>query len=212
MVHRGVTYEAAWVPSDLSARDTATGLKLATDWLLAGAKAMGRRPMLVVPNKPVTRGGPPIIVQLASRYQTTTEKTASMEHTEGPVMSYVPTWKGLEVAVRYAQGAGLVVVEHPTWPMRGWAIDVGATDLSTGETVPDERSDEYRDLLDDLDQIGNNGWSRGFGANMAAAALRKAVELGPLDEADILGAMAARGHYSDSLERLRELIREAGPQ
>lgn len=87
-----------------------------------------------------------------------------------------------------ADGSSIVVTEHPAFPLKGWAMTLGALDLRTMRPTPDTRTAEQIALLDDLVGSLYGGWShptgkragRGYLAALAEAGMTRAVCEGSL--------------------------------
>ena len=81
-------------------------------------------------------------------------------------------------AMDCASGTGIVVTEHPAWPVRGWAMALGALNLRTLKPTVDERTDEQRDDLDHLMSMLTNGWRSDVGRRAAQQLMPKLAESG----------------------------------
>jgi len=91
------------------------------------------------------------------------------------------------------------------YPLAGWAKAAGAIDLLSGETAaPTDQA--TRQALDGLHFYGNNGWTRGFGADQTLRKLATMRDAGQLNKQLILGDMLARGHGHKAVVRLAALI------
>lgn len=91
-------------------------------------------------------------------------------------------------------------------PLIGWAMEVGARNLLTGETTPDTRTAADLADLEFLHVNGNNGWAKGYGQDRARDTLREMRNQGRLDRPLILGFMVAKGHSGESVDRLAKII------
>ncbi|MFX0580991.1 hypothetical protein [Nocardia nepalensis] len=93
--------------------------------------------------------------------RTVTPKSRKMNLPRGLVFVDYPTIKEMAMAVDWARGGVLAVLEGPPGvirlPLAGWAAAVGAVDALTGEPAQ-AVSDEVRSLFDRLVQYGNNGY------------------------------------------------------
>jgi hypothetical protein len=78
---------------------------------------------------------------------TTLRSGRSFRHS-GPVLAYVPDYEMMDLATEVASDASLAVVETIEYPLMGWAMEVRAIDLVTGEDTPDTRTDSQRRELD----------------------------------------------------------------
>lgn len=70
-----------------------------------------------------------------------------------------------------ADGSSVLLHEHPTFPLMGWAMALGAVNLRTLRPTPDTRSDEQREQIEDLIFSTYNGWRAEPGRNAARYAL-----------------------------------------
>jgi len=120
------------------------------------------------------------------------------------VYAYVPTTKALDRAIRLAKGSSLVVVETDSYPVMGWAQQVGALDLTRPDVEPvplDPRLTEavtrlklYRDI------------SKVFDRKQATAVLLRLRGQGLLDPDVLLGVLAANGFSERSIGAFAKLI------
>jgi hypothetical protein len=104
------------------------------------------------------------------------------------------------------------VVESAQFPLIGWAMETGAVNLLTGEPTPETRTDHQREELDHIHFYGNNGWTRGFGADQALRVLRDLLTKEPLPAEVIVGSMLGKGHHGEAVARLAKLIERAAPK
>ncbi|OHV54486.1 hypothetical protein BCD48_44535 [Pseudofrankia sp. BMG5.36] len=125
------------------------------------------------------------------------------------MLAYVPDYQTMQLAIRYARGGALAVIEGFTTPLCGWAIEVGALDLLENLVTPDLRSAHLRSALDRIHFYGNNGWTNGFGKDATVRLLHDIVEQNELDQDLILGFMLAHGHHHKSIEHLARIIEKA---
>lgn len=126
----------------------------------------------------------------------------------GATFAHMANIRLLATAMRTAAGHSLVVTELPSVPLDGWAMAMGAIDLSTSLPTPDTRSDEQREMLETfVDQL-YNGWAhKQVGRRASAYYLPKLAESG-LSYAQFLGAVLAidPGHL-DSNSDIAEMER-----
>jgi len=200
-------YTAAWVPDDDPERPWDDAADLAFDWVLKRARENRLEPLLVSPTQGQWHSGADAVREMAQRYDAVTPRSnrphGSMKRA---VLAYVPGYDCMDLAAMYARDGVLAVVESVSHPLLGWAVEVKATNLVTGQVTPDTRD---VDLVKDLDRVswhGNNGWTAGFGKNMATRVLSDQASRRSLDPAIVLGYMVARGHHGKAIERLRKVL------
>ena len=198
-------YEAAWVPYDDPGRSWDVAVELAIAWVEERALEEGRRPRLVTPEKRVQLSGPEPLVRFAKRYESVTPRGRGGSGRSVPVLAYAPTYSSFELAARIADGSSLCVVEWPSDPMLGWAVQMEALDLTTGQVTPDNRSPELIELLDHLHFCGNNGWGDQFGRERARQLLPEILKLET--PGAVLAYMLARGSFAASVQNLRQIIK-----
>jgi hypothetical protein len=113
----------------------------------------------------------------------------------------------MQLAIHLADGAALVAVEWGADPLVGWAMEVGAVDVRTGEVTEDTRTDLQRDRLEQLRFVGSsNGWTDNYGKRDARRLLDEMREAGALDREVILGYMIAGGMSRSAVAQLASLI------
>lgn len=196
---------AAWVPDNDPKRPWDTAADWAVAWLMDEVEKRGVSPLLVTPTQSQWHCGVASIEALANRYEATTSRSNRASFGNRPVLAYVPDYGDLQLALRYAEGSAIAVVETVSCPIRGWAASVGALDLTSGEPTPPATAKQ----LDDFDRIafnGNNGWTRGFGADVTTRILRDMAARSDLDKDLLLGYMVANGHSGKQIARLGELV------
>jgi hypothetical protein len=201
-------YEAAWVPHDDADNEPELALQLAIGWFMARARDLGVQPLLVLPEARTVSHGPDQIRQLAKRCEWTTPRSKGGQ-VGSAVLAYAPDYKGMALAGQRATGAVLAVVPWPPLALNGWAVERRALDLVTGETTPDDRSDELIGFLDSLDRNGNNGWGSAYDKRDVPRILAAMREQDLLDPDVVLGCMLARGHDATSIETLAGFLRRA---
>ncbi|MET8078335.1 hypothetical protein [Streptomyces sp. NPDC005303] len=129
----------------------------------------------------------------------------------GPVLAYVPDAKTLEFATGPARGSSLAAVEGANlFPLRGWAAQVQAIDLTHPEDEVEEVDERLTSALESLQFYGNNGYGPPFDRQQAARVLGDLRSAGLLDHDVVIGAVAAQGISPDGLKRLGQLIKAAG--
>jgi hypothetical protein len=203
------TYRAAWVPDDDPHRDWEAAAALAVDRVLDDAASNGGRPVLVTNAFGVEQNVPSLRQLLQHGEQVTPRSRRGARSGSGPVLAYVPYGDALELAVQLARGASLCVVETESFPVSGWARSVGAEDLARGEVAQPFPSEIVKEL-DRLIFYGNNGWTRGFGANQTSHVLTQLRQSGFDDLAAVVGYAGAYGKSAKAMERLRKLALNAG--
>ncbi|MCX2182662.1 hypothetical protein KV205_19315 [Streptomyces sp. SKN60] len=117
----------------------------------------------------------------------------------------MPRYRDMHRALPYARDGALAVVELKSDPLIGWAMETHAVNLVDGQTTLESWNPAQRTRLEDIHSYGNNGWSRGFGADGAERVLPDLLA-GGVGRDIILGFMVARGHDEDSVERLAAII------
>jgi hypothetical protein len=197
---------AAWVPDDDPERPWDDAADLAVEWLLDQAGERGQAPLLVTPTQSQWSMGAESIQLFAQRYEATTPRSNHASFSNRPVLVYVPDYDVMHLALRYARGSAIAVVETVSSPLVGWASAVGALDLTTGEPTRPALSDAQRKTFDRIEFNGNNGWTRGFGADSTARILRSLRDAGDLDKELLLGYMVAKGKHGRAIDRLVDLI------
>ncbi|MGW5768782.1 hypothetical protein ACWEVY_06500 [Streptomyces longwoodensis] len=200
------TYTAAWVPDNDAERSWDEAAEMAAAWLLEQARALRSQPLLVTPTQQQWQAGPDVIRRIAHIYEATTNRSRGAQFRQRPVLAYVPDYGDMNLAASYARNSALAVVESQTTPLIGWAMEVQALDLTTGATTPDSRTPEQRHELDRIHGYGNNGWTRGFGADRSASILSGLLSQDGIDVDIVVGYMVARGHDARSVARLTKII------
>lgn len=203
-------YHAAWVPDDDPDRSWDEAADLAVEWLLQEAARLGSAPLLVTPAKSQWTSGADSVRWLAQHHEAATPRSNRPSSGRRPVLVYVPDYDTFHFAANYARDASLAVVESTATPLRGWAIEVAALDLLTGESTPDTRTEEQRQQLERIHFYGNNGWTTGFGKDQATRLLADLQRQGLLDPDVVLGYMLARGHHGKAIDRLSRIIEKLG--
>ena len=115
-----------------------------------------------------TFSGP--LASFAQRSEHTTPRSRSVHVGTGPVLSYVPYGKELSYAISLARRTSLCIVETVSFPVRGWAAAVGATNLLNGQREPPPSPDLTKEL-DHLVYVGNNGYADEYGKRDAKQTL-----------------------------------------
>lgn len=77
-----------------------------------------------------------------------------------------------------ADGSSIAVTEHPAFPLKGWAMALGALDLRTKRPTPDERTPEQLEIFDSIVDQLYGGWSHPSGKSAAKHWLPQLAEAG----------------------------------
>jgi hypothetical protein len=201
-------FEAAWIPPhvDLSPEEAAA---IAMDW--ADARAVNRQlpAVLVSDLKGAYHGDAPF-----NRYRNGRHITPPSGHVGfpvGAVVAFNPTSAALEIAMKAAHGNSLAVVALTpgTWWLHGWAGAVGARDLLTGEiaSLDPRLVDHLRQMI----QFGNNGYTRGFGRDVAERVLHEIQSQDLLDHDVAVSALGGLGMPARHQEVISKLIDKMVP-
>ncbi|MFE9046206.1 hypothetical protein ACFYOG_35630 [Streptomyces sp. NPDC007818] len=201
------TYTAAWVPDDDPARSPDVAAELAALWVQQQAEALHARPVLVTQTKEQWTLGPDAIRRLATASDTVTDRGSRPSGHRRAVLAYLPRYRDTYRAVPYARGGALAVVEYGADPLSGWAMETQAVNLVDGQLTPKTWNPVQQNLLEDIHTYGNNGWTRGPGADHAARLVQELVANG-VDSASILGFMVARHHSEEAIERLAAIVKK----
>lgn len=118
-----------------------------------------------------------------------------------PVLVGYPDVKLLALAISRARRSAICVLEGPTMPLSGWAMECGALNLTTGVVTEDLRTPEQRKELENLAFQGNNGWGSSYDDIRVPKMLRLLIEEGATLTV-ILGTMMARGASEDGIKHL----------
>jgi len=196
-------YRAAWVP-ELEGWDWDDAAELAVEWVERECGQQHMRGLLVTATRD-SGDSVPALMRFAQRHDQATPRSRSRIDRRCPVLVYVPDTKALDFAAGIARGSSLCAVEGFT-RLGGWAREAGAVDLTGRAPVPAPLDPRLTEALDRLHFYGNNGWTRGFGQDQARRVLEQLRVAGLLDRDATTGAMLARGHGSEAVKRLRELI------
>lgn len=127
------------------------------------------------------------------------------------MLAYVPDARTLEFATGLARGSSPAAVEGANlFPLRGWAAQARALDLTHPEDEVEEVDARLTSALERLKLYGNNGYGPPFDRQQAARVLDDLRSAGLLDHDVVLGAMAAQGISPNGLKRLDQLIKAPG--
>lgn len=120
----------------------------------------------------------------------------------------VPNGYAQEIAggMDCAHGSSVAVTEHPAFPLKGWAMTLGALDLRTKRPTIDERTPEQLELFESMVDQLYGGWSHPSGKSAAKYYLPQLAGAG-MTHAIFSGALLAVAP-----ERCdRELIKKNSP-
>lgn len=202
---------AAWVPDDDPERDWEIAAELAVTWTENECSEQNAAGLLVLnafgPEQTISS-----LRRFAARHTCTTPRAdrSRVGRGAGPVLVYVPDEKTLDFAMQLAQGSSIAVVESAGFPLRGWAHELGAIDLTRPGDDSKEVSAELTAAIDRLDFHKNNGFGDYFGKQQAERILRQLHDTGALDRDTVVGALAARGASARALKNLTKLIEALG--
>lgn len=196
-------YTAAWVSEEDVQRDWDAAERAAVHWVEGQADRLGVQSLLVT--NAFDSHLPSSALSHYVRGRTYTTPRSGWNGPRGlAVLSYAPTPEALDFAARIARGGALCVVEGFLTPMRGWAAEVSALDLTTKEpTTADPRLQRF---VDRLVFYGNNGYGPDFDRKMAGHVLDDLAAEALLDKAAVLGALAARQISPRAQKRLGQMI------
>jgi hypothetical protein len=197
-------YRAAWVPDtlDLSWDDAAD---LAVAWVRNECAEQGSPGLVLYQTLHDLDSCPSSLVRFTQQNRRATLRSRVRGFHSGPVLAYLPSYRGVEIAANYARGSSLCVIEGSLDPLLGWAMEVQALDLTTGETTPDTRSAEMRESLAHLVVSGNNAWADSYGKRMAQHILRDLRDRGELDRDLLVGHVVAH-HASDRAMKILDRL------
>ncbi|MET9558815.1 hypothetical protein [Streptomyces tauricus] len=201
---------AAWVPDDDPERDWQVAADLAVRWVEREAAEQDTTAVLVL-NAFGAEQTVPALRRLTQQHLVATPRSGRQRVGigVGSVLAYVPDAKTLEFATGLARGSSLAVVEGSLFPLRGWAAQVHAIDLTRPEDEVEELDSRLTSALGRLKFYGNNGYGPPFDRQQAARVLDDLRSAGLLDRDAVLGAMAAQGISPNGLMRLGQLIDSA---
>lgn len=198
---------AAWVPDDDPERDWELASELAVAWTQRECDEQGATGVLVL-NAFGVEDHSPALRRFRARHSCTTPRAdrSRVGRGIGPVLAYAPTEKTLDFAMSLARGSSIAVVEGTQFPLRGWAQQLGAVDLTRPDDEPARIPPRLAEAIDRLDFYGNNGFGDRFGKQQAQNILRDLQDAGALEGDIILGAIAARGASDRAVRNLAKLI------
>jgi hypothetical protein len=195
-----IRYTAAWVPDDAEHRPWDVAFALAANWI----EGQSGQPLLITP--PNQQNAIPAITRFANTHSATTLRSGRSFRHSGPVLAYMPDYEMMDLATEVASDASLAVVETIEYPMMGWAMQVRAIDLVTGEVTPDTRTDAQRRELDQVFFYGNNGWAPALDRERATSVLQPLLGEPGMSKDIILGHMIAKGASGKGVAQLAKVI------
>lgn len=193
-------FAAAWVPEQ-SDMDWDEAAALAVEWTDERIRVENRRGVLLVhAASSLPRSGP--LAGFVARNSYTTVNSQAAPGARGiPVLSYCPGPKALAIAMRSSARSSLCVVEGVSDEWHGWAAEVGAVNLLTGEVTPDPRTDKQRKTFDRLDLFTNNGYGDPHAKSAVPRLLGDLLSDG-LQPEFIYGVAVARGADDRGVKQL----------
>jgi hypothetical protein len=195
-----IRYTAAWVPDDAEHRPWEVAFGLAADWI----EAQSGQPLLITPRH--QQDAFAAMAAFANTHSATTLRSGRSFRHSGPVLAYMPDYEMMDLATEVASDASLAVVETIAYPMMGWAMQIRAIDLVTGEVTPDTRTDSQRRELDQVFFYGNNGWAPAFDRERATGVLQSLLGEPGMSKGIVVGHMIAKGASGKGVARLAKLI------
>lgn len=197
-------YHAAWVPDDDPQRPWDDAAALGAQWVWAQADEFGSQPLLVTY---AFENGVGMDDFHGLQHVTIRSPGAVTGPVGRPVLAYVPDESVLALAHRHARKTALCVVESVSFPLHGWAREVGAVNLLNQEVLP-ALDPSVTDSLDRLHFIGNNGWGDQYGKRDAGRLLTDLRE--HVDRAEVLGYVLARGASDRGVKNLQKIMDKLG--
>ncbi|MFC4859390.1 hypothetical protein [Actinophytocola glycyrrhizae] len=190
---------ASWLPCPNSPEEHQAGVDAVTRWVRQQERRTGARSVLLTDtfgvDDEISAIGP---YQRGSTYFSARNGGPA---TRGPVLVYRPTRRLLKVAQGMALSA--ICVWELVPPVLGWAGQVHALNLSTGQTTVPHPA--LADHLDRLVWAGNNGYHDKPGRRDARRILGEIADQGLLDQ-DISSALAAHGLSTSALDNVDKFI------
>ena len=159
------------------------------DWALEQAAAAGASPVLRVHSHAHDWTHP---TSTYARYaQVATVVTDRGRGAKGPTLVPDAHSVGLVAGgMRCADGFVLAVEEHPALPLAGWAAELSAVNLRTGEPSEDHRNPELVERVRGLAASLYNGWSSLPGSSAAKHRMPELAAAG-MTWADFVGTLLA---------------------
>lgn len=191
----------AWVPDDDPTRPWDEAADPAARWTHAQCVESGATGVLVTNS--LGHLSVPILEEFANRHRRTSPRGSSSRVGTGvgPVLSYVPEPKSLAFAMSLARQSALCVVEGSLFPLAGWAAQLGAVNLITGDVTP-PLEPAMVELVDHLKFIGNNGFGDDYGKRDA----RRTLAGTEVDTDVLFGALLAAGIRPNGIRNLERIV------
>lgn len=162
--------------------------QFAVAWILQRAKLEGTTRVLRVPSHAHHyKQGQGAVAQFARNAQVVTNRGGSASGA-----TLVPNGYAKEIAggMDCADGSSLTVTEHPAFPLKGWAMALGAFDLRLNRPTPDERTAEQLEIFESMVDQLYGGWSHPSGRRAAKYYLPRLADAG-MSHAVFSGALLA---------------------
>jgi hypothetical protein len=164
--------------------------ELAVAWVLHRAQTDQTSLVLRVPSHAHHyKDGPGAIARFARSAQIVTNRGGA-SGSSGATL--VPNGYAKEIAggMDCADGSSIAVTEHPAFPLKGWAMVLGALDLRTKRPTPDERTPEQLEIFESMVDQLYGGWSHPAGKSAAKHYLPQLANAG-MSHAIFSGALLA---------------------
>jgi hypothetical protein len=117
----------------------------------------------------------------------------------------VPNGYAKEIAggMDCADRSSIAVTEHPAFPLKGWAMTLGALDLRSKRPTPDERTPEQLEIFESIVDQLYGGWSHPSGKSAAKYCLPQLADAG-MSHAIFSGALLAVAPERCDLEMIKK--------
>lgn len=191
---------AAWVPEDAE-QDWEDAAALAARWVRMRAKDERAAPILVANTLDATSS-----IRALRGFEVTSPQSRSRPTRDEPVFAYAPTLESLVYAEELARGSSIVVVEGFSFPVRGWARERSALNLSTEQKETEAQDERWLRALERLAFHKNNGWGDTLGKKAAQRVVDDLRMAGLLDADELVSALAARDASVRALKGLRRIV------
>lgn len=111
----------------------------------------------------------------------------------------------LASAMSGAADSSLCATEHPVFPLRGWAMVLGAIDLTTREPTPSTITEEQMRTLEHMAATGYNSWSSAPGSYTAPPSMARLADSGLSYDVFVGALMALAPNHADPKDLIRYL-------